>query len=107
MSHFRTPLCHRDLWQAARSRPGIGDCSVPGRSNRGRVPRGGSSSLPTVALPLQAMLPDTDDLPFIEVAAAAGVPLVTGNIRHFPKRSRCGVDVLSPRQFLDGLRGQT
>ena len=66
-----------------------------------------SSSLPTVALPLQAMLPDTDDLPFIEVAAAAGVPLVTGNIRHFPKRSRCGVDVLSPRQFLDGLRGQT
>ena len=66
-----------------------------------------SSSVPTVALPLPAMLPDMDDLPWLEVAAEEGVPLVTGNIRHYPKRSRCGVEVLTPRQFIDRLRGAT
>ena len=65
------------------------------------------SSVPTVALPLQVMLPDVDDLPWLEVAVAEGVPLVTGNIRTYPKRLRCGVEVLSPRQFLDRLRRET
>ena len=62
-----------------------------------------SNSVSTVALPLRVILPDADDLPWLEVAAAEGVPLVTGNIRHYPKRSRCEVEVLSPRQFLDRL----
>lgn len=59
----------------------------------------------TVALPLRVTLPDADDLPWLEVAASAGVPLVTGNTRHYPARSRSGVEVLSPRQFLDRLGG--
>ena len=41
-------------------------------------------------------LPDPDDGPFVECAHAAGVPLVTGNIRHFPKRLCGGVEVLTP-----------
>ena len=55
-------------------------------------------------MPLDAELPDKTDLPFIEVAAAAEAILVTGNLRHFPKKARQGVTVVSPREFLDILR---
>ncbi len=55
-------------------------------------------------LPLPARLDDPDDAAFLEVAAAADVILVTGNIKHFPKRARSGVTVLTPREFLDSLR---
>jgi uncharacterized protein len=45
-------------------------------------------------------LPDKDDAPFLECARAAGTPLVTGNIRHFPK-AVCGeVKILTPAQFV-------
>ena len=54
--------------------------------------------------PLPERLPDPTDEPFLEVAAAAQAVLVTGNLRHFPAGKRCGVHVLSPRQFLDRLR---
>ena len=45
-------------------------------------------------------LPDPADAPFLEVALASGVPLVTGNMDHFPEDRRRGVDVLSPAEFL-------
>jgi putative PIN family toxin of toxin-antitoxin system len=45
-------------------------------------------------------LPDKDDAPFLECALAAEVPLVTGNVRHFPK-TICGeVKILTPAQFV-------
>jgi putative PIN family toxin of toxin-antitoxin system len=45
-------------------------------------------------------LPDKDDAPFLECAQAAEVPIVTGNLRHFPK-SVCGeVKILTPTQFM-------
>ena len=56
-----------------------------------------------VSTPLPVDLPHPADRPFLEVAAAAGVPLVTGNQRHFPKSTRMGVAVLGPREFLDLL----
>jgi putative PIN family toxin of toxin-antitoxin system len=59
---------------------------------------------PVAALPLPAELPDPGDMPFLEVAASASAILVTGNTRHFPKRSRVGVTVLSPREFIDLVR---
>lgn len=49
-------------------------------------------------------LPDESDRIFLEVAHAAGAILVTGNIKHFPKRARKGVIVVTPREFLDILR---
>ncbi|MPZ20843.1 MAG: putative toxin-antitoxin system toxin component, PIN family [Luteitalea sp.] len=55
-------------------------------------------------LPWPVALPDADDEPFLASAKAAGAPLVTGNLRHYPTASRCGVTVLSPRQFLETLR---
>jgi putative PIN family toxin of toxin-antitoxin system len=49
-------------------------------------------------------LPDPDDEPFLAVAGATGSVLVTGNLRHFPRRLRRGVEVRSPRQLFDQLR---
>ncbi len=77
--------------------------------NPGRVARAltvsRENSEPVTPAPLLVDLPHPDDLPFLEVAAEAGVVLVTGNLRHFPRRSRAGVMVLSPREFLDLVQG--
>lgn len=53
---------------------------------------------------LRVNLPDESDRVFLEVAHAADAILVTGNVKHFPKRSRKGVAVVSPKEFLDILR---
>ena len=57
------------------------------------------------ARPLPVELPDPDDLPFLEVAAAAGADaLVTGKLRHYRAvRGRHDVRGLSPRDLLDRL----
>jgi len=60
--------------------------------------------LVAAAPPCPAPLPDPDDEPFLAVAAACGSLLVTGNLKHFPRRDRAGVSVLTPRQLLDNLR---
>ncbi|MFO7871431.1 MAG: putative toxin-antitoxin system toxin component, PIN family [Kiritimatiellia bacterium] len=55
--------------------------------------------------PLNNPLPEEDDNPFMEVALSSGAHcLVTGNLKHFPKHCRAGVQVLSPKQFLDDFR---
>ncbi len=53
-----------------------------------------------VSLPLPVLLPDPDDLPFLEVATAAAAFLVTGNLRHFPPDLCDNVTVLTARDFL-------
>jgi len=55
--------------------------------------------------PLTIELPDPDDLPFLEVAAAADAMLVTGNMRHSPKKVRAGVVVMRPADLLEVVRG--
>ena len=56
------------------------------------------------AKPLKFSLPDLGDEPFLEVALSARVAaLVTGNKRHFPKRSYEGIRILSPAEFLKAL----
>jgi predicted nucleic acid-binding protein len=57
-------------------------------------------------------LPDQGDLPFLEVAwgvnksaqnsgeYATTVPLVSGNLRHFPRELCRGIQVLSPAAFI-------
>ena len=45
-------------------------------------------------------LPDAGDIPFLEVALCEGVPLVTGNKKHYPRNKRQGCEVLNPREFL-------
>jgi len=44
-------------------------------------------------------LPDPQDSCFLEVAHAAAVPLVTGNLKHFPATARRGVPVHAPAEF--------
>jgi putative PIN family toxin of toxin-antitoxin system len=48
------------------------------------------------------VLPDTTDLPFLEVAiAGAADALITGNLKHFkPVRSPHSIQILSPADFL-------
>ena len=58
-----------------------------------------------VAAILAVVLPDPDDMPFLEVASAARADaLVTGNVRHFkPRRGGHNVNVCSPAEFLRRL----
>lgn len=58
------------------------------------------AGVPISALPLVSRLPDADDMPFLEVAAASGAILVTGNTRHFPSRAVAGVTVITPADLL-------
>lgn len=48
-------------------------------------------------------LPDPDDAPFLACAAALGVPLVTGNQKHFPRAAAGNVEVLAPAIYVRRL----
>lgn len=51
--------------------------------------------------PVNVVLPDPDDLPFVEVAIAGMADaLVTGNTKHFTAR-RHGVSILTPAALLN------
>lgn len=63
-----------------------------------------TSFVVAAAAPWPIPLPDPDDAPFLAVAAASTSVLVTGNLRHFPIRSRRGVVVLTPREFVAHLK---
>ena len=67
--------------------------------------RARSFGVEAAAIHLARELPDPDDAPFLECARTAGVPLVTGNIRHFPKPVAQGVAVITPAQFVASLAG--
>ncbi|NBB78106.1 MAG: putative toxin-antitoxin system toxin component, PIN family [Verrucomicrobia bacterium] len=47
--------------------------------------------------------PDPDDTMFLEVAATADAPLVSGNLKHFPPECRGPVAVMTPADFLVAL----
>jgi len=57
--------------------------------------------LHVAARPLRLDWPDPDDAPFVEIAAEAGVPLVSGNARLVDIAREVGVSVYSPREALD------
>ncbi len=54
------------------------------------------------AEPLSLVLPDANDLPFLEVATSGGADaLISGNVKHFkPQRGRHSVLVTKPADFL-------
>ncbi len=64
-----------------------------------------AGGISTASAPLPRPLPDPDDEAFLE-ASISGIAdcLVTGNSRHFPARLRCGVEVVSPAEFLELYR---
>ncbi len=45
-------------------------------------------------------LPDPDDLIFLSLAKTTGAWLITGNLKHYPPRSRGGVIVRSPAEYV-------
>ena len=50
-------------------------------------------------LPLKINLPDPSDLPFLEVAVSEGVPIITGNKKHF--ESATGIKIFTPAEFIE------
>lgn len=50
-------------------------------------------------------LPDVADWPFVACALAAGCPVVTGNLKHFP--ARLGVRVMTAREWVGAAAGHT
>ncbi len=54
------------------------------------------------AEPLALVLPDPNDLPFLEVATSGGADaLITGNIKHFrPRRGQHRALITTPAEFL-------
>lgn len=48
-------------------------------------------------------LPDPDDLIFLEAAISLRVPIVTGNIKHFPRKAVGPIHICSPAAFLAQL----
>lgn len=64
-----------------------------------------AGGIPFAARPLAVRLPDPDDEPFLEIALAGGAQcLVTGNIKHYPPDARHGIEVISPRSFIEIYR---
>lgn len=64
-----------------------------------------AGGIPVAARPLAIRLPDPDDEPFLEIALAGEAQcLVTGNVKHYPADARHGVEVISPRSFIELYR---
>jgi hypothetical protein len=56
---------------------------------------------------LNLELADEDDEPFLEVALAGDAPLITGNLKHYPKSKRQGMSVEAPAEFVKRVRKST
>ena len=46
-------------------------------------------------------LPDMGDIPFLEIALSRNIPLVTGNLKHFPKLKTKGCKIMTPNDFIN------
>ena len=57
--------------------------------------------VPGASPPPPANLPDVADWPFIACALAAGCPVVTGNVKHFPPR--LGMRVMTAREWVEAV----
>ena len=51
--------------------------------------------------PWPVEVPAPTDAVFLEVAAAGDAVLITGNLKHYPASIRLGVEVLTPRAYVD------
>lgn len=60
-----------------------------------------SHRVPTPADGLVPALPDPADTVFLALALQQMAILVTGNIAHYPAEMRAGVEVLTPREFVE------
>ena len=46
-------------------------------------------------------LPDMGDIPFLEIALSQDIPLVTGNLKHFPKSKTINRTIITPNEFIN------
>ena len=69
-----------------------------------RIRRRAVHASPAIGFERQARLPDPDDAPFLACAAELDVPLVTGNLKHFPRLAIGNIDVRSPAAYVRRLQ---
>ena len=62
------------------------------------------ASWQTISFRLRDVLRDPDDAHVLELAFAAGVPVVTHNVRNFRESASWGVEIYTPGQILRDLR---
>ena len=67
--------------------------------------RGRALHAPFAHVPETSALPDPDDVIFLEAAASLNVPIVTGNLKHYPIKAVGSVQIISPANFLALLYG--
>ena len=61
--------------------------------------------VPVSTLPINEILPDKDDLPFLEAAISGNADfIVTGNKKHFPEVNCKNIRVVSPAEFIEEYR---
>lgn len=59
------------------------------------------NGISTTPAPLDLGLPDEDDEKFVEVACSAGAEfLITGNLKHYSKKAKGYISLVSPRDFI-------
>ena len=46
-------------------------------------------------------LPDLGDIPFLEIALSQNIPLITGNLKHFPKSKTLNCTIITPSEFIN------
>ena len=46
-------------------------------------------------------LPDLGDIPFLEIALSQNIPLITGNLKHFPKSKTLNCTIITPPEFIN------
>jgi putative PIN family toxin of toxin-antitoxin system len=63
-----------------------------------------TNGIVVAGVPLTLELSDKDDEPFLEVALAGDAPLITGNLKHYPKRKRQGALVEASADFVKRVR---
>ena len=64
-----------------------------------------AGGIPVAGTPLALRLPDPDDEAFLEVALAGRTRcIVTSNEKHYPLAARQGVEILTPRAFIEIFR---
>ena len=59
---------------------------------------------PFSPVPKAHLLPDPDDGIFLAAAMGLNVPIVTGNLKHFPQKASGHIRILTPAAFLTGIR---
>jgi predicted nucleic acid-binding protein len=93
-----------DEYVEVMSRPAFGFAPDDVETLLGRIAHHAIRAPVTVEQLRRLPLPDPDDVPFLACALAMDVPLVTGNVRHFPRAAAGKIAILTPAAYVQRMR---